>query len=918
MSRSKILSSVLIAGGLFVSSALVSPAFAQKGTVMAPSTSWAVSQVDGQVPGAGYCALARRYNQNTILTFAQNRIGELSFALDFQRPRFDTTKSIDITLDAGAGEQRDFVITPASNKAFVVRLGRDEPFLEALKTTGYLRAEVDGYLYGFNLADIDDGRKALEECVENELPLARKAPEAESVVADSGHATEAAKPEAPRVAKAMSGDGQGITDVKTQLEKENRQLRLELQGKDIDHISEVNSLRAEIVRLQEQNERIKQQVDSLQENSTSELGEALEKMRESADTVGEFEARNESLLSQLSSTAKERDQLAASLKAAEEKSQSLRTELETLESAYMEQIEAIRLELAQQQTINADLRTSLDEGKYATAEQLKSVKQELLQAQDLLRSYEAQAGKVEERFEKKTTEYQDALAKVAMLEKENEELRASLNQSKAEYEESVADLRRNANALKGENETLALILKAHEEDKGKSVNLAVEARKGLESSLIELNKQHDETLAKLRSTEDQNAQLTAQLEEQKKAADKHKEELLAALEAAKQKNQSLKAGIVETNEVQASEAEELKGKIAGLQQEMVSMERTYAAQVQDLKTQLASRNVELEKQKNVTRSAVNQAENRKASMAAQAADTAASLPVPKAAAASDIVVSTADAMRSKASKASSDVAEKAVSTLPSSPGTVDLMKSSKKTATAVPQSPDVSSEALLQASSAPTEVQVVTEAQKMEKALLNKEMKSGNVQAKVSSPPPSADLGLQETTVTVRSSDLPLPSSPQMPKVQEKETYKPAFDVRPFIAQSSGTSLSAISKVDTQSDAHKAVYQWESNQIYGSLEQSPLPDSLSFEPRIQEYLEMTEERCDGEFAIIPDDSRQQGPARVDSYDIACIGKDVSSSASLLFIKKDNTFSVIAHEAAPENMETAMSLREKLISLMMGS
>ena len=78
-----LVSSAAVIGSLMASSALISEALAQKGTVMSPSTSWAVTKVDN---AAGpYCAMARQFNQNTVLTIAQNERSETSFALDFQR-----------------------------------------------------------------------------------------------------------------------------------------------------------------------------------------------------------------------------------------------------------------------------------------------------------------------------------------------------------------------------------------------------------------------------------------------------------------------------------------------------------------------------------------------------------------------------------------------------------------------------------------------------------------------------------------------------------------------------------------------------------------------------------------------------------------------------------------------------------------
>lgn len=92
-----LVSSVAVLGAFLASSALVGDALAQKGSIMAPSTGWAVSKI-GDAGGA-YCALARKYNQDTVLTLARNEFSETSFALDFQRPILNQQAAMKVILD---------------------------------------------------------------------------------------------------------------------------------------------------------------------------------------------------------------------------------------------------------------------------------------------------------------------------------------------------------------------------------------------------------------------------------------------------------------------------------------------------------------------------------------------------------------------------------------------------------------------------------------------------------------------------------------------------------------------------------------------------------------------------------------------------------------------------------------------------
>ena len=150
---------------LLSTSALVGPVNAQKGVTLQPQSSWAVKRVNADSPNA-YCALARRFEQELILTLAKNDKHEISFAIDFPQGKFSAAERYEISLDPGAGEQRKFKVKPAgSGKAFVVRVGSDQKFMSALLRTGYLRIVVENESYNFNLADIDQGQEQLESCL---------------------------------------------------------------------------------------------------------------------------------------------------------------------------------------------------------------------------------------------------------------------------------------------------------------------------------------------------------------------------------------------------------------------------------------------------------------------------------------------------------------------------------------------------------------------------------------------------------------------------------------------------------------------------------------------------------------------------------------------------------------------------------
>ncbi len=143
--------------------------------------------------------------------------------------------------------------------------------------------------------------------------------------------------------------------------------------------------------------------------------------------------------------------------------------------------------------------------------------------------------------------------------------------------------------------------------------------------------------------------------------------------------------------------------------------------------------------------------------------------------------------------------------------------------------------------------------------------------------------------------------------------YQPEFSVPDLLAVVSPGAAPRL--IEDVSGAQVAVYQWNSDGIYGSSEQRPLEieGDYQFDVLAQEYLERTEERCPGAFAVVLEDTFEGAGGRVDSYDVACVGDDVSSSAALLFYGRDGGLSVLAHEVPTERLEEAIERRERVVS-----
>ncbi|MBI4031749.1 MAG: hypothetical protein HY370_08715 [Proteobacteria bacterium] len=152
----------VMGGGLF----LTGQAYASSGgTVLQPVSQWSVSKIASRADdNNSYCAMARRYGGDTILTMARNSLQETSMAIDFQKNMLDSGQSYNIVLDAGFGQQRTFDLQPVSGKAIVVRMGRDEAFYDALERSGSLKFVVGDSAYSFSMPDIAEGQMQMQGC----------------------------------------------------------------------------------------------------------------------------------------------------------------------------------------------------------------------------------------------------------------------------------------------------------------------------------------------------------------------------------------------------------------------------------------------------------------------------------------------------------------------------------------------------------------------------------------------------------------------------------------------------------------------------------------------------------------------------------------------------------------------------------
>ena len=554
----KFVSSAIVIGALMGSTALVGDALAQKGTSMMPSTSWAINAVNSG-PGS-YCALARQYNQNTVLTVARNQSAETSFALDFQTPIFAGGATSTVVLDPGAGQQRAFKVRPVSDTAFVIKLGQDARFFDAMSRTGMLRVEIGARSYHFNVADIDVGQSRLDACLVN------------MVMPAAGEETLS-----PMLNAVQAGYNQ--EDIDRAVADASRA-----------HRQEINALRNKINTLRDENAVLAQQKQAPAAAPVAD--DAITAKLE--QQVKNLEDQNVSLQRQLADAAKpdlevvrpvrdiDPDAL-ASLKAENAK---LKADLQAMKPDNGAEIAALEAEVKSLLQQNEDLRKaaevkSQDEADLETLRtQISSLEQ---QNRDLSAQILQERAKVSEEYAQRVEALE--IANAALSEKTDgggqDEQSAALLAQNAEH---IASLEQKIDALKAENDAKDKELVVVGQSMAELQSLQ-EANNKLKADLEAQQAQGAMTkdlLARITELENTNEALMAQAE----AAKASQGDAGVQLAALEKENEALKAQMNAQDAGKAQEIVALEAENTRLKEEINVQKSMQEQEVAALKTQL--------------------------------------------------------------------------------------------------------------------------------------------------------------------------------------------------------------------------------------------------------------------------------------------------------------------------------------------
>jgi hypothetical protein len=874
-------------------------AFAQKSEILSSQGTWVVRSVQnaGQ-DKAPYCALAKRFSRKSVLTVAQNANREASIAVDFGRIVLNPKKKIDIVLDPGAGQMREQKITPTSGRAFILRLGQDDSFFGAVRRTGNLRIETGARAYTFDMSDVDGGLKKLDACVEK------------FVVSDAqGARIRELEAQTTEVSALKKQFGEKIDVLEEQIAALSEQKRAgrttvskdmdiplvasapvaavdraalpslnaaapplsppaSFVGQDIEDV--LKTLRSEKAALQNTLQKRAQSLVQRSEEGLRELQSIRsETQKMQAEKMAmqkrleELETQNSQLAMQAAADSKlAAEERVKAIAEAEEK--ALETARLNAEAKKNAEAEALRLEeLAVQQRLeelevqNNKLAMQAEADSKLAAEKRADAEAKTLKTEKLIAGTKKGAGKNTEPlnlsmppadFLKRPVTGIEPLLEVRMPVQQAEAQSDSLNKS-----ERLARSRETLNSIQAMGDGQAFKVEEYAESKRMaSVSERYEPAKN--QSAVEATAVDVATVA-AQSVAVQSAPIKPVATKPSKPIDNFFDEPVS----------TPKPSVVPKENLAAYRSKPVEN----------ALDLSRAISVQDaLKSSSSS-----------SSSSVPTAPKRVVE------DTPAPKPQPSILQAKNLVknkpapvpvvpVRTKDVVKSSVKDVASKVPYKPVG--PSVLQAKSLVKNSPvyKPTPVAPAVPVQASDVL--ASLSPV------------------------LPSLGSDPAPAPARSVPVASVYVP----PMPSPSMAPPVNRTVVKSVVSDVlkKASVIQNE-TRLSVVKQ-----DAAKGftAYEWRAGNVFGSAEERRMASQDDFENQALAYLEKTQNRCKGDFAIIPADSFDIGSRRVDSYEIACIGSGVDASATLIFTHIKGNFVAVAHEAPTEALAEAMDLRDKVI------
>ena len=941
-----ILMSTTMCGGFFAAQA--------HAETIRPQGNWAVSKVAAKQPGAmPYCALARRFGNGSVLTFARNGADETSLAVDLPKSALTPTKNYTITFDPGEGESRSYDAQPVSERGIVIRMGRDERFYDALEKTGQLAINVSGESYVFSMPDVKNGTQDLAACLGTQVepaagdnaplearmsddlnadllaaeenviaPATKITAQQKNVKAQKTVTVKAAPPAltpepvkeivaAAPVAMVDNSALQSLQEenirLKNALERERRVYEDKMQQSD--NASAAAELNEKLRLLEMENRNLREQAGNAVVAAAPVAPASCTPDQKNQDEIAALKDENNRLKMDLQAR---QDQIAA-LEAAQKSTASDQARaggdvlaLEKRAGDAELQLAGLRDQIARLQAENNTLKNTVSATKVSATSSAEELKGNVATITKL-KALEVQLGDVQaerDRLSKELAGIKNADADGRVkISSDN----WNLEQATRRFNEAELEIRRLGSTLEQER-----------------AKCAVE-KKDLEYMLFDPKIAEKQQIAKLISLEEELAEANQALK-QAESGDKAK---LAAFETRVKDLESRiaaengkvaaaenRAGALEQKVTQLSALEQKlaarENEMAGLRQKLEAAERSsvaaaeQSASAERLKQEIASLNAQI---------STLQAENTAQKNAADKEQLAMTDTLKQEISRLNGQIATLQAegaarkdVANKEQTAMINALKQEVASLNGQVANLQTEKSgiAEKLAQISTSAGGNGNSRMAAAphtvSKAPVEV-----ARADYNAVAVGHPIPVTAQALESSVPVAASM----PAGTVSSAPVPAlaaaasPANPKMMKQSDMEA----------VLQRAGIAVSGpVQPVALSGEAGRVAYRWETEGLFGTAEQKTIQSSAQFDSYVSEYLNKTKSRCTGQFASVPALDEVTGPNRLAAYEIACVDDSgAGASAALVFESQNGIFTTIAHEASPESMDVAMDARDKLVS-----
>lgn len=449
-------------------------AYGEAPQLLNPNADWKVTKIAAQSAGKdAYCALAQRFTNDIVLTFARNANNENSMAINFQNESFDKGSRYPIILKAGEGAERAFSVKPVSQKAVIVRLGKDKTFFDALHSSKQLSVDINGKKLTFSLSGFDQGERKMYGCL-NSLNMIRDASSSTPPPMNSAAVSGRNGIEDRRISSRAGAGAESTLSAQALLSAKARQ-----------EADEVRRIQASLQEIEQKNAALKQAV-------AQESLDNQEKMRqlESVESrMAVLENRKEKILNDMDNVENIRRENLKQSKELKRNIGSLKKEKRTLEA----QIVKMERERVSNERAIEDIRQKMSRSDISSQDK-KHLESNLTQIERENKRLKNRLGAAEENLLEVVTQSRDIRAKFQIIQRERDLLEDRIKRMSDERAENIRTLdilRGELTSVERERDQLAQELQVLQRvNRDYIESSGLEMKGGLRENLAQIQKQN--------------------------------------------------------------------------------------------------------------------------------------------------------------------------------------------------------------------------------------------------------------------------------------------------------------------------------------------------------------------------------------------------------------------------------------------